>query len=130
MGAHDGLTGGATNMTMRLWCIRFAVSAFTLLSIALVPPASAQQPNPNISVNPTASSVKEDQLLREMRIISGRGSIPDVKSYNIEQPAGRAWRQFHEITLHWLGAIAILGMLGLLLLFYLIRGMVRLESGR
>ena len=65
-------------MTMPHWCIRFAVGAFALLAIALVLPASAQQPNPNISVNPTASSVKEDQLLREMRIISGRGSIPDV----------------------------------------------------
>src|SRR5712691_12941895 len=111
--------------------LRLAIGAFALLgAIALAMPAGAQQPNPDRSVNPTASSVKEEQLLREMRIISGRGSIPDVKSYNIEQPAGRAWRQFHEITLHWLGAIAILGMLGLLLLFYLIRGMVRLESGR
>ena len=27
------------------------------------------------------------------------------------QPAGRDWRQFHEVTLRWIGAIAILGML-------------------
>src|SRR5260370_28714040 len=85
-----------------------------LACLALAPAASAQQRGPDTSVNPTASSVKEQELLREMRIISGRGSIPDVKSYNIEQPAGRAWRQFHEITLHWLGAIAILGLLRLL----------------
>jgi len=98
--------------------------------LVVVPPAGAQQRGAETAVNPTASSVKEQQLLREMRIISGRGSIPDVKSYNIEQPAGREWRQFHEITLHWLGTIAILGMLGLLVLFYLIRGMVRLEHGR
>jgi formate dehydrogenase subunit gamma len=117
-------------MRMPLWCIRFAVGAFALLSIALVPPASAQQPNPDSSVNPTASSVKEDQLLREMRIISGRGSIPDVKSYNIEQPAGRDWRQFHEVWLPKIGGAAIIGMLGLLLLFYLYRGMVRIEARR
>jgi formate dehydrogenase subunit gamma len=103
---------------------------FVLACVVLAPPAGAQQRNADTTVNPTASSVKEQQLLREMRIISGRGSIPDVKSYNIEQPAGREWRQFHEITLHWLGAIAILGMLGLLVLFYLIRGTVRLEHGR
>jgi formate dehydrogenase subunit gamma len=96
----------------------------------LAPPAAAQQRNPDTAVNPTASSVKEQQLLQQMRIISGRGSIPDIKSYNIEQPAGREWRQFHEITLHWLGGIVILGMLGLATLFYLIRGKVRLESGR
>ncbi len=103
---------------------------FLLACVVLAPLAGAQQRGADTVVNPTASSVKEEQLLREMRIISGRGSIPDVKSYNIEQPAGREWRQFQEITLHWLGAIAIFGMLGLLVLFYLIRGMVRLESGR
>jgi len=117
-------------MTMPLWCIRSAVGAFALLSIALVVPASAQQPNPNIAVNPTASSVKEDQLLREMRIISGRGSIPDVKSYNIEQPDGRAWRQFHELWLPKIGGTAIIGMLVVLVLFYLYRGMVRIEARR
>ena len=47
----------------------------------------------------------------------------------LEQPAGREWRQFQQVTLHWIGAIVILGMLALLLLFYLIRGMVRIESG-
>ncbi len=63
-------------------------------------------------------------------IINGRGTIPDVTSYNIEQPAGRDWRHFQEVTLRWIGAIAILGMLVLLVLFYLMRGMVRIEGGR
>ena len=48
----------------------------------------------------------------------------------IEQPAGRDWRRFHQVTLPWIGAIAILGMLALLVLFYLVRGMVRIEAGR
>src|SRR5437879_4320253 len=103
-----------------------AMLAIVLLA-AMSAPAGAQQRNPDNSVNPTASSVKEDQLLREMRIISGRGSIPDTKSYNIEQPRGRDWRQFHEATLPWIGALAILGMLAVLIVFYLIRGMVRIE---
>ena len=90
-------------------------------------PAAAQQPN---SVNPTASSVTEQQLLQQFKTIQGRGSIPDVKSYTIEQPAGRDWRQFHEVTLRWIGAVAILGVLGVLVVFYLSRGMVRLHSGR
>jgi formate dehydrogenase subunit gamma len=111
--------------------IRFAAGALALLGFfMLAAPGGAQQTNPPTSVNPTASSVKEEQLLREMRIISGRGSIPDIKSYNIEQPAGRDWRSFHEITLHWIGGIAIIGMLLLLIAFYLYRGMVRIESGR
>jgi len=103
---------------------------FLVACLALAPPAGAQQRSSDTAVNPTASSVKEQQLLREMSIISGRGTIPDVKSYNIEQPAGRDWRRFHEVTLHWLGGVAILGMLGVLILFFLIRGRVRIESGR
>jgi formate dehydrogenase subunit gamma len=48
----------------------------------------------------------------------------------VEQPEGRNWRQFHEVTLRWIGAIAILGMLVLLIAFYAIRGSIRIESGR
>jgi formate dehydrogenase subunit gamma len=97
------------------------------LSAALCAPLLAQQPS---SVNPTAQSVKEQELLKELKKVQGRGSIPDTKSYVIQQPAGRDWRQFHEVTLHWVGGIAILGMLVLLVAFYLFRGMIRIESGR
>jgi formate dehydrogenase subunit gamma len=106
---------------------RFIIGAFALAFIlAVAAPAFAQQPT---SVNPTASSVKEEQLLKGLKIISGRGTIPDTKSYNLEQPAGRDWRQFHEVTLRWIGAISILGMVLLLVVFYLVRGQVKLESG-
>ena len=102
-------------------------TAAALIASAFAVPAQAQQPS---SVNPTASSVKEDQLFSEMNRISGRCSIPDQKACTIEQPAGRDWRHFHEVTLRWIGAISILGMLALLVIFYLVRGMVRLEAGR
>jgi len=82
------------------------------------------------SVNPTKSAVSEEQLLQQSKTIRGLGSIPDTKSYTIEQPAGRDWRHFHEVTLRWIGGIAILGMLGVLVIFYLSRGMVRIEAGR
>ena len=111
--------------------LRFIVGAMALaLIVALAAPATAQQRNPDSSVNPTASSVREDQLLNELDRISGRCTIPDQKACTIEQPAGRDWRHFHEVTLRWIGAISILGMLALLVIFYLVRGMVRLESGR
>jgi len=107
---------------------RIIVGAFALLALAISGHAvSAQQPT---SVDPQASAVKENQLLQEFPRIQGRGSIPDTKSYTIEQPAGRDWRHFHEVTLRWIGAIAILGILALLMIFYLWRGMVRLEIGR
>ncbi len=95
--------------------------------VALSAPVSAQQPS---SVNPTADAVKEQQLLQQLKMIQGRGTIPDVKSYVLEHPVGRDWQEFHNVTLRWIGGIAILGMLAILLIFYLSRGMVKLESGR
>ena len=77
-----------------------------------------------------AQSVKEQELLKELQKIQGRSSLPDARASVLEQPAGRDWRQFHQVTLRWIGAIVILGMLSVLLLFYLIRGMVRIEAGR
>jgi len=105
--------------------IRLALGAWAfVLLVAVSMPAAAQQ------VNPTASSVKEQQLLQELNRIQGRVSIPDQRSGVLEQPAGRDWREFRNVTLRWIGGIAILGMLALLVVFYLSRGMVRLQSGR
>src|SRR5262245_31527126 len=73
-------------------------------------PALAQQGG---VINPTASSVNESRLLEELNRISGRCTIPDQKACTIEQPAGREWRHFHEVTLRWIGGVAILGMLAL-----------------
>ncbi|ARQ02489.1 formate dehydrogenase subunit gamma [Pseudorhodoplanes sinuspersici] len=118
-------------MAKSITSIRVAIGAIVMFCVlAIAAPVSAQQLNPDHSVNPTASSVKEDQLLQQLRIIRGRGTIPDTKSYNIEQPAGREWREFHQVTLYWIGAIAIIGMLALLVGFYLVRGMVKLQNGR
>ena len=108
--------------------LRLFVAAIAFLIVAAVaPPVGAQQPS---SVDPNANAVKEQQLLQQFNRIEGLGTIPDTKSYVIEQPMGRVWRQFHEVWLHWIGSIAVLGMLALLIVFYLIRGMVRLGPGR
>jgi formate dehydrogenase subunit gamma len=118
-------------MAMLCARMRFMLGALLLLTIfSIASPASAQQRNPDNSVNPTASSVKEDALLGELNRISGRCTLPDQKACTIEQPAGRDWRHFHEVTLRWIGGVAIIGMLALLVVFYLIRGMVRIEAGR
>ena len=107
---------------------RYAIGALALVfAIAVAPPATAQQPS---SVNPTASAVKEDQLLQQLGQISGRCTLPDQKACTLEQPAGRDWRAFHQETLPLIGAIVVLGMLALLVIFYLMRGMVKIEAGR
>ena len=115
-------------MTALVANLRNVFVALTFVVLAMSSnPVAAQQPT---SVDPTASAVSEQQLLKQFKTIQGRGSIPDTKSYTIEQPAGRDWRHFHEVTLRWIGAVAILGVLAVLVIFYLWRGMVRIESGR
>lgn len=108
--------------------LRFVTGAVAFfLVIALSVPATAQQSS---QVDPSARAVKEQQLLQELNRIQGRVSIPDKRSSVLEQPAGREWRYFHSVTLRWIGAIAILGMLAVLVIFYLSRGMIRIEGGR
>jgi formate dehydrogenase subunit gamma len=109
--------------------LRFLIAALMLgfaaaFTVPVTSPAVAQ------SVNPTAQSVKEKELLQELQKIQGRSSLPDTRTGVLVQPEGRNWRQFHEVTLPWIGAVAILGMLGVLVVFYLLRGMVRIEGGR
>ena len=105
----------------------FAGAVALAFIVAMATPVSAQQPN---SVNPTASSVKEQELLQELNKIQGRGTIPDAKSYVLEQTAGRDWRQWQQVTLRWIGGISILGALALMVVVYLWRGMIKIEGGR
>jgi formate dehydrogenase subunit gamma len=115
-------------MTMFAAKFRIVIGAFALLALAVgAQPASAQQPT---SVNPQASVVKEQQLLQQFKMIKGLGTIPDTKSYVLEQPAGREWREFRTVTLKWIGGIAILGILALLTIYYLWKGMMRIKAGR
>lgn len=109
--------------------LRFLVSALLLaVAVGLAQPAAAQQ------VNPTANSVKEQQFLDALKAnrsaeLQGRITIPDAKAATLERPAGREWRAFHQGTMTKLGAVAVLGMLILLVGFYLFRGKVRIEAG-
>ncbi len=113
--------------------IRFVAGAVALfLAVALCAavlsaPALAQQPS---RVDPAADAVKEQQLLHALDRVQGRVSIPDQRSSVLEQPEGRDWQHFRMVTLQWIGGIAILGMLAILILFYVTRGMVRIDSGR
>ncbi len=105
--------------------IGMVAAALGLLLIVLgsaAGPATAQ-------VNPNASAVQEQQLLNQLKTIQGLGTIPDTKSYVLEHPAGRDWQYFHNVTLHWIAGIAILGVLAVIVVFYLVHGSVKLEKG-
>jgi formate dehydrogenase subunit gamma len=108
--------------------IRLVVAAIALLILAAgVAPVLAQQASPT---DPNANAVNEQQLLQQLHRIQGLGTIPDTKSYVLEQPDGRSWRLAHEVYLHWLGTILFLGLIALLAIFYLVRGSIKIEGGR
>jgi len=45
------------------------------------------------------------------------------------QQQGEAWRNIHNVTVPKIGAYMILGMIGLLALFFAIRGRMRISAG-
>jgi formate dehydrogenase subunit gamma len=111
--------------------IRLAVLIMMLLlGIAAFGPAIAQKLNPDGAPNPTASVTSERDLFKRVPRIEGRIDIPDEKASVLIQPAGRTWDYFHEVLLHWGGAIVILGTIVFLGLAYLIIGRIRIAEGR
>jgi len=101
--------------------------AIVLFTLSMILPVSAQQPS---RVDPSASAVQEQQLLKELKQVQGRVTIPDVKEGVLIQPAGRDWRHFDQVTLYWIGLIALIGMVVLLAIFYFVRGTIRIMRGR
>jgi formate dehydrogenase subunit gamma len=110
--------------------IRFVIVIVALLGIAAAVPARAQKLGPDGAPNPTASVVDEQTLLKQAPRVEGRIDIPDQKAAVLIQPIGRTWDYFHEVLLHWGGAVVILGTIALLGLAYLIVGRVRIAEGR
>src|SRR5258708_35472994 len=95
--------------------------------IALCAPAQAQQAP---IIDPQASAVNEQTLLRELPRIQGDIDQLDPRARVLIQPAGRVWDHFHEVTLYWGGAIVVLGTLAALAAAYLLLGRIRISAGR
>jgi len=116
-------------MTRLAAWLRFMLCAIALAGIiALAAPVQAQQQVPLI--DPQANVVNEQTLLRELSRIQGDIDQLDPRARVLEQPAGRVWDHFHEVTLYWLGAIVILATLAALAGAYLFLGRIRISSGR
>jgi formate dehydrogenase subunit gamma len=109
--------------------ICFATLLLMLLGLTAAP-ALAQKLAPDGAPNPTASVTNQKTLLEQAPRIQGRIDIPDVKASVLMQPMGRTWDYFHEVLLHWGGAVVIVGMVAVLALAYLIMGRLRIEAGR
>lgn len=96
------------------------------LALGVASPVLAQQGTPRGVVS---AEEMEAATIRGGGIIDGRTSIPDPQSSTLIQPVGKSWRDFHNQTLAWVGGVAVLGMVGILVAFYLTRGRIRIEGG-
>ncbi len=104
------------------------VAALALLFASAMLPAVAQYNN----FQPTKEAVQEDKLLRQLKDgdrLSGRISIPDHQAASLIQPQGQSWRDFHQNKLPTIGGVVLLGMLGALVLFFLVRGRIKIDHG-
>ena len=121
---------GTSRLAIYLAYLRFALGALVFLAIVGTLPVVAQRLTPDGGPDPTASGVSQQTLLREVPRIQGYIDIPDTRASVLIQPAGRMWDHFHEVTLHWFGAIVIIGMIAVLGGAYLIVGRLRISAGR
>jgi formate dehydrogenase subunit gamma len=96
--------------------------------IALAALAHAQQQGSLI--DPGASVVNEQTLLRQSPRIEGQTDLLDKRERVLIQPAGRTWDHFHQVTLHWLAAIIIIGTVAGLAAGYFALGRLRISAGR
>ncbi len=115
---------------------RASLAALTLVLIGLAPPASAQTggtpPDVNTRERPMVglTNTNDAALLRALQGAQGNVSIPDRKAGVLIQPQGRNWRQTMEGPVRIAGSWLILGMVALLIAFFLLRGTVKIEHGR
>jgi formate dehydrogenase subunit gamma len=116
----------------------FAALALTLIALALPAAAQvpAQQPQAQEQINTRErplyglTNPSDAQLLRELQGAQGNVTIPDRRAGVLIQPQGRTWRATMEGTVRTLGTWLILGMLAILIAFFLLRGSVKIENGR
>jgi len=107
---------------------RLILAPFLVLLLAFSVPSLAQ-PAPEGARGQVSAEEMELQRLLQGGRIEGRTSIPSRESEVLVQPAGKAWRDFHNVTLAWIGGIAVGGMLLVLAGFYLTRGRIAIEGG-
>ncbi|TVR07529.1 MAG: formate dehydrogenase subunit gamma [Salinarimonadaceae bacterium] len=103
-----------------------AILAVLVLFAFAAPELSAQQ------INPTASAVQEEQLMRALQsgeAVSGRVTIVDPRAADLIKPGNKNWAADHGGMVKTINIVAILGILAVLVAFYLIRGKIRIEGG-
>jgi formate dehydrogenase subunit gamma len=95
---------------------------------APAPPIEAAIPFTGRGGSPAADQELEAALRNG--VINGRVSIPNQSAGILIQPDGRDWRQFRNRPLVIAGIAAVVGTVLLIAIYHLIRGPIRIRSGR
>lgn len=110
---------------------RFLAVAVLALPLLAAAPAVAQQGQTPNGQTPQNLSEQEVKLFQQLNgNVAGRVTIPDAKSGLLIQPEGKEWRDFWREDSKLLKGVVLLGMLGLLAVFFLVRGRIKIEGGR
>ncbi len=123
----------------------FTFSSLLIAAVLLAfTPAAAQQPaaqSPQSYKSPfadpswegpanTLGGKSDAEVWHQMRSgIQGNVSIPDKRAGILIQDQGSVWRAWRNGPISTYGAWAMLGMVGLLTVFYLARGRIRIDAG-
>ena len=120
------LAGLALALTLGL----SSVDAQQAPSSSVRPPPGASVPGgPNV-VAPERPGNYDVELWKKVREgLSGQVSIPDRKAGQLVQSDGEAWRNFRNGPLPRVGLWAMVAVVGVLALFFLLRGRIRIEHG-
>lgn len=100
-----------------------------MLTTPYAPPAVAQEEGqvPGGTLGPASQS----DFWRAIRQgEQGRAAMPDPRAGQLIQSEGENWRAFRNGPLSTYSVWAMLGFIGLLALFFAIRGRIRIEGGR
>jgi len=108
----------------------FALGVHAASAQTLPDDSAARPAAPATGLNTDKVEVHEQQLLGEMRKLQGFITIPDTRASTLVQPDGRNWRDYRRGPLLWITAACVLGMLALLLVFYAVKGEIKIAGGR
>lgn len=103
------------------------------LALSLVLSLAVAAPQAGAQVNPTEKSVTEESLFEALGTgdyVAGRISIPDPNAGFLIKPDNKVWAALQGDTLHQLSIWSVIGMIAILTMFYLIRGKIRIDSGK
>lgn len=118
----------------RSWLLSVMVALLVAALLAILGPALAPSPAFGQAAGGvpgnTLGTRSDAELWREIRGGSvGTVSIPNPQAGRMIQSAGESWRSIRNGPMSTYGVWALVGMIGLLAVFFLLRGRVRISAG-